>query len=62
MAGRIKHMERSHRSYKNKGMDFRRFNIKASQSKYSKVKRTTMTEKVVSGIKKMFKRQAKGDK
>lgn len=58
MAGRIKYMERSHRSYKNKGMDFRRFNIKASQSKYSKAKKTTLTEK----IKKMFKRQAKGDK
>ena len=58
MAGRIKHMERSHRSYKNKGMDFRRFNIKASQSKYSKAKKTTMVDK----IKSIFKRQAKGDK
>lgn len=58
MAGRIKHMERSHRSHKNKGMDFRRFNIKASQSKYSKAEKATMVDK----IKSIFKRQAKGDK
>jgi hypothetical protein len=62
MSGAIKHMERSHRSYGKNYSEFNRFAIRASHSKYSKTKRTTMAEKIISGIRNMFKRQAKGDK
>lgn len=35
MAGRIKHMERSRRSYRNKDQAFRNFSMRTSQSKYN---------------------------
>ena len=62
MSGRIKHMERSHKTRNKNYSEFRRFNIKAQSSKYSKSEMATLAERIVSGIKNMFKRQAKGDK
>ena len=62
MAGRIKHMERSHYSYGKNYSEFRRFAIKADHNKYSKAAKAYLAETIVTGIKNMFKRQAKGDK
>lgn len=62
MAGRIKHMERSHKTRNKNYSEFRRFNIKAQNGKYSKSEMATFAERVLSGIRSMFKRQAKGDK
>jgi len=62
MAGRTKHMERSHYSYGKNYSEFRRFAIKADHNKYSKAAKASLAEKAITGIKKMFRRQAKGDK
>lgn len=48
MAGRIKHMERSHRSYKNKDAAFRGFHIHASESKYYRGTRKSLAEQLAS--------------
>lgn len=49
MAGRIKHMERSHRSHKNKGTEFRRFAIKADWTRGQKEQRKSFKD-VVKGL------------
>jgi hypothetical protein len=62
MAGALKHKERSHKTRNNNYSEFRRFEIRAGHNKYSKAAKNALAETIVAGIKKMFKRQAKGDK
>jgi hypothetical protein len=53
MSGRIKHMERSHRSYKNNHADFRRFASASLHKNAVKQKKTS----IFGRIAKLFKHQ-----
>lgn len=48
MAGRIKHMHRSHRSYRNKDAAYRGFSMRVSASKYNHDVRKSFAESFAS--------------
>lgn len=62
MAGRIKHMKRSHRSYGKNYSEFNRFAMRASSNKYIREQKKSISERISSLFARMFHHKKNGGK